>query len=177
MITKLNNKEGTIQIGFRNKTFELEYSNTIHSFSITDTTIYNFDEIKQILNKNNECFLISSNMFVYDDILIYNGDSLDKPLLCSYDDEIPNIGFESIDIYVEYGSIFLYRPNKTILVYNENGTIIKNKELMNIINELTENEKEKLIRIFRQFNSLWHHVSYINNEPYREYKLIFEPDN
>lgn len=176
MITKIINEEATIQIDIGNKTYELTYFDFMHRFVISDITLYNFNEITQILNKDNECLVISSNMFVFEDFLIYNAEQLDKPLLCSYTDEIPNIGYESINICVEYASILLYDPNETILKYDENGTIIKNKELINIINDLSEKEKEKLILVFKQYNSLWHYVSYKNNDLYRKYELIFEPE-
>lgn len=84
MITKINNEKCTIQIDFGNKTFDLTYIDFMHKSVILATTIYNFNEITRLLNKINDHLVILNSLFAFGDILIYNVESLNKPVVFLY---------------------------------------------------------------------------------------------
>lgn len=184
MITKIDSNSVTFE--YKNKKFMAVYNcaENLELPVIRDITDYGLDYTLPILY-GNSVIVINKELGFYNEEFYFKIPNKFNEFGFCYDDILSN---EKYDLPFKYDKIYLALTNcstASILpivddesynhfTHHEKGTIIHDPDLIPIIQKLSENERNQLIEILKQYNLEWLRKTYKTKKWDYEYEISFD---
>lgn len=171
-----------IEIKYQNQKFEIYHDEENDKLIIEDVTEY---DGKQLIRAyiGEDCEFINDKLVFHEEMLYYYTGKYED--WCIAESKLNyNLPFKYETIYIYFNkwsrlTLFdnVVDPSICLVDLNDGSMFCEDRNLINIIKELTENEKQRLIEILKPYNFKWLQQAYLERNFDREYKLIFEPDS